>query len=251
MLKVPMIIVVCFVLIGCKNETKKSTPNAELLIEKAIEVSGVTLVSNAEIDFDFRAIHYKAKRNGGVFELSRTITRNDSVIHDVYSNSGFNRFINDSLVHVSAEDEAKYISSVNSVHYFSVLPFGLDDEAVNYRFIDSTLIKNKPYHVIEITFDEVGGGEDFQDVFVYWIHRETFKIDYLAYKYFTEGGGLRFREAYNEREFKGIRFVDYRNYKPETKLVQLTELPTLFESGNLELLSTIELENINVRLIDN
>lgn len=251
MLKLQVVLLMFFVLCGCEHKKSASAPNATLIIEKAIETSGVSVVSSAEIDFDFRDIHYHAKRINGNFELSRTFTRNDSVITDVLNNSDFGRFLNDSLLDLNDVDKAKYISSVNSVHYFSVLPFGLDDKAVNHRYIDSTVVKGKPYHLIEITFNEIGGGEDFQDVFLYWISRDNFNIDYLAYRYFTDGGGVRFREAFNQREIEGITFLDYRNYKPETKLVELKELPALFETNNLELLSTIELKNIQVQLIDN
>lgn len=238
-------------LFGCNKKQKSIAPDASEIIKSAIELAGGNLVANAEIEFDFRNIHYKAVRNNGSFELSRSIERNDSVIYDALNNIGFKRFVNSSLIDLTEEDIAKYKSSVNSVHYFSVLPFGLDEMAVNKRYIDSTNINGKPYYIIEVTFNEDGGGEDFEDVFLYWIHAKTFKIEYLAYKYFTEGGGLRFREAYNERFVNGIRFIDYKNYKPETKLVTLKELQNLFESDNLELLSTIDLENVKVTLINN
>ncbi|MGF1556413.1 DUF6503 family protein [Paucihalobacter sp.] len=251
MLKSPFLLLMFMAIISCKNEPKTTVPDAHLIIDKSMERAGSNLVSMSEIEFDFRNIHYKAIRNKGHFQLSRTIMRNDSIIYDVLNNADLNRYVNDSLIELSEVDIAKYSSSVNSVHYFSVLPFGLDDTAVNKRYIDSTMIKNQPYHIIEITFNEDGGGEDFEDVFLYWIHAQTFKIVYLAYKFFTEGGGMRFREAYNERFENGIRFVDYKNYKPETKLVTLRELQTLFESDNLELLSTIQLENLKVTLIDN
>jgi hypothetical protein len=236
---------------SCKNKGEVSLPDATKIIEKSIEVAGGEVIANSEITFKFRDLFYEAKRQNGLFEFSRRSIKNDSVIVDVLTNAKFERFVNDSLVDLSDEDIKKFSSSVNSVHYFSVLPYGLTDKAVNHKYLDSTEIAGEPYHIIEVTFDQEGGGEDFNDVFLYWIHKNTFKIKYLAYQYFTEDGGLRFREAYNERYVNGARFVDYNNFKPETKLVKLTELEALFTSGNLELLSTIELEDIEVRLINN
>lgn len=240
-----------FILMTCAKKSEKQVLNAKSIIQKSIDVSGGDLISNSEISFKFRDLYYNAKRSRGVFELRRTIKTKDSVIEDVLKNTGFQRFVNDSLVYLSEEDIIKYSNSVNSVHYFSVLPFGLTDAAVHHTYLDSTIINNQFYHIIEITFDEQGGGEDFEDVFLYWINAETLKVDYLAYKYFTDGGGLRFREAFNERYVNGLRFVDYNNYKPETKLVNITELEALFKTGNLEMLSTIKLENIEIELIDN
>lgn len=246
-----LILLLGFLIVSCENKSDQSLLNAKEIIGKSIEVSGGTMIANSEISFKFRDLFYKAKRQNGLFEFSRRSIKDDSVIVDVLTNSKFERFVNDSLVDLSDKDIKKFTSSVNSVHYFSVLPFGLTDKAVNHKYVDSTEIKGEKYHVIEITFNQEGGGEDFNDVFLYWINKNNFKVEYLAYLYFTEGGGLRFREAYNERYVNGVRFVDYNNYKPDTKLVKLTELEALFTSGNLELLSTIELEDIEVGSINN
>lgn len=236
---------------SCKNKVEVSLPDATKIIEKSIEVSGGSVIANSEITFKFRDLFYKAKRRNGFFELSRTHVKDDSVITDILTNSKFERYVNDSLINLSNDDKQKFSSSVNSVHYFSVLPYGLTNKAVNHKYLNSTEIAGEPYHIIEVTFNQEGGGEDFKDVFLYWIHKNNFRVNYLAYQYFTEGGGLRFREAFNERYINGVRFVDYNNFKPETKLVKLTELEALFTSGNLELISTIDLEDVEVQLINN
>ncbi|MBO6632925.1 MAG: deoxyribose-phosphate aldolase, partial [Psychroserpens sp.] len=141
----------------------------------------------------------------------------------------------------------KYSASVNSVHYFSVLPYGLNDAAVIKEKLADTRINDTMYYTIRVTFKEEGGGEDFEDEFLYWIDKETFKLQYLAYSYNEDDGkGMRFREAYNERLIEGVRFVDYNNYKPKSEAIKLPELPTLFESGQLDLVSKIELNEINV-----
>lgn len=133
------------------------------------------------------------------------------------------------------------------MHYFSVLPYGLNDKAVNKTYLGKTKIKGKDYHKIKITFNEDGGGEDFDDVFIYWIDIQTFKVDYLAYSYSESNGmGLRFREAYNERFIDSIRFVDYNNYKPKYKVLVIEDLDIHFERGALELLSKIELKKLFV-----
>ena len=59
-----------------------------------------------------------------------------------------------------------YSASVNSVHYFAVLPYGLDGKAVNKTYVNKVDIKGKSYHKIKVTFNEEGGGEDFEDVFM-------------------------------------------------------------------------------------
>ena len=115
-----------------------------------------------------------------------------------------------------------YANSVNSVHYFANLPYGLNDPAVNKEFLGEVAIKDKEYYKIKVTFDQKGGGKDYEDIYLYWFNKETFKPDYLAYKFYVDGGGIRFRVAYNERYLGGIRFVDYENYeasREETSII--------------------------------
>jgi hypothetical protein len=142
---------------------------------------------------------------------------------------------------------AKLADAVNSVHYFAQLPYGLNEPAVVKELLGEAVIKNEPYFEIGVTFNQEGGGTDFEDEFVYWIHKENYTVDYLAYSYATNGGGIRFREAINPRTVGGIRFVDYNNFKPATLETPLTDLDTAFEAGKLKLLSKIELENVSVK----
>ncbi|MEL6484145.1 MAG: DUF6503 family protein, partial [Bacteroidota bacterium] len=89
-------------------------------------------------------------------------------------------------------------------------------------------------------------GDDFEDTYIYWFNTETYLPDYLAYDFHVNGGGQRFREAYNERYVEGIRFVDYNNFKPKQKDAKVEDLGKAFEKNELELLSKIVLENVQV-----
>ncbi|RIA09987.1 hypothetical protein OE09_1834 [Flavobacteriaceae bacterium MAR_2010_72] len=248
----------CFViLLGCKDERKTDADLEQLVVDEAIKVIGGEKFKHSVIEFDFRDRLYKATRDRWKFQYERFTQDSLGIIRDVLSNSGFQRFINDSLVVVADTMVVKYTSSVNAVHYFSILPFGLNDKAVNKTYLGETVIKDKTYHKVKITFNEEGGGEDFEDVFVYWINTANFRVDYLAYSYIEDNNdiGLRFREAYNRREVNGLVFVDYNNYKPKASITSEFELDKLlsldrkFQVDSLQLLSKIELENIQVSLL--
>ncbi|WP_353778441.1 DUF6503 family protein [Winogradskyella sp. 3972H.M.0a.05] len=244
-----LLVTLTLLLFNCKEEPKKLT--AQDIIDKSIEVSGGEKFTHSKIEFDFRDKHYLAKRLNGAFSFGRAFKSNEDSVYDILSNDGFERFVNDELVKLEDSMKVKYSPSVNSVHYFSVLPYGLNDKAVNKELLTPETIKEKEYHKIKVTFNEDGGGEDFDDVFTYWINKDTFKVDYLAYSYNeSDGMGLRFREAYNERYVNGLRFVDYKNYKPETKDTSLSGLGKAFEAGTLKLLSKIELKNISAEIIN-
>ncbi len=229
---------------GCKEE------DAQQIIDNAITVAGGNLYLNSTIEFDFRERHYLAIRNGGKFSYER-IFKNDKdstqLIHDFVSNDGFRRMINDSLVEVADTMKVKYTASVNSVLYFALLPYGLNDPSVNKKLLPETELEGKHYYKIEITFQQAGGGEDFEDTFLYWIDKSDYSIGYLAYS-FQENGvpDCRFRKAVNARVIDGIRFYDFINYSPP-KNSPLLEMENLYKKGLLKQLSRIENTNVVVK----
>ena len=247
-----LLIILSVLLFHCKEvkqDFSEEKQTVQSIIDKTIHVSGVAALADSDLIFTFRDIRYRAIRSDGKFSLIRMIAKGGDWTVDSLTNTGFTRRFNEKVVNVPDSMAVKYSASVNSVHYFSVLPYGLNDPAVKKELLEDILLKNKKYSTIKVTFKQDGGGEDFEDVFMYWINKETSKIDYLAYSYNEiDGKGIRFREGYNERYVQGVRFVDYNNYRPEDGSLSLTELPQLFEIGGLKLLSKIELETITVKL---
>lgn len=221
--------------------------DAQSLVDKAIEAAGGEKYLNSTIDFDFRERHYRARRDGGMYSYERIFTEGDSVtIHDFLTNDGFEREINGQLAEVADTMKTKYSASVNSVIYFALLPYALNDASVIKKWVGETTIDNKTYYKIEVGFKAEGGGEDHEDKFVYWFDKNDFSIGYMAYSYEEgKGMGYRFRKSYNPRNVNGILFLDYINYKPKGE-VQLTDMDELFKKGELEELSKIELINIEV-----
>lgn len=246
-----IILIVALFLTSCKDQKASDLNLAQDVVDKAINGAGGERFKNSDIDFDFRDRHYKAVRNGWKFQFERILKDSIGEIKDVLTNSGFQRFINDSMVSIPDSMAVKYTSSVNAVHYFSVLPYGLNDKAVNKTYLGTVEVNGKSYYKIKVTFDKEGGGEDYDDVFVYWINTETYQVDYLAYSYAEDNDdiGLRFREAYNRRTVNDLNFTDYNNYKPTDTSATVENLDSLFVANSLQLLSKIELEHIKVNLL--
>jgi hypothetical protein len=236
--------------IACDSEKDKL--NAQKIIDLAIEASGKEKFDNAEISFEFRNIKYLSEGNCGNLIYNRIQTDSTNTIKDVYNPPiNLKRYINDTLVTLQDSTASIYAESINSVMYFVQLPHRLNDNAVNknYKGIDS--INGKSYYKIAVDFDKKGGGTDFQDKYLYWFNTKNFKLDYLAYSYTVNGGGIRFREAFNARTIQGMRFVDYNNYKPKDKNLEFNSILDAFINKNLELLSKIENENIQVKVLEN
>lgn len=234
---------------ACKQ--KEEVNLADVVINKAIAQAGGKVLDNATIAFDFRENHYKARRENGIFALTRCSNGNCNDTVDVLTNSDFERRINNKPVKLADSMIDKYSNSVNSVHYFSVLPYGLDNPAVKKEILDTVDIKGDSYYEIKVVFEEQGGGTDYEDKYMYWVNTEDFTVDYLAYNYHVNEGGTRFREAYNARKINGVRIVDYKNYNPKEQYPALESLDSLFLNEQLDLLSLIELKNVEIKTCPN
>jgi len=222
-------------------------PSAETILAKAIEVHGGPKVANSYVSFDFRDKHYKANYADGNFTLSRHFsdTLGNKII-DKLTNSSFERYVNDTIIPLTDEWVTKYSNSVNSVVYFFRLPHNLQDPAANLDYIGKGSIDGVSYNKIKVSFSEEGGGEDFDDLFVYWFNDETYTLDYFAYEYATSGGGKRFRKAFNKRNENGLLVSDYINYKPKDLKVNIEEYDIYFSENGLIKLSEIINKNVKV-----
>lgn len=234
--------------ISCVKKEKPLT--AQQIVDKTLLHSGADKVGNTQIRFQFRDKKYAAIRKNGKFLLERTANNATSTVRDVLSNKGFTRFIDAVPITLVDSLNVKYRNSINSVHYFSVLPYGLNDKAVQKKLLPSSVVSGKDYYKIMITFSENGGGEDFEDVFVYWVGKDDFLIDYLAYSFHTNGGGKRFRVLKEQYSKNGIRFVDYHNYQPINSETPLIDLDVFFDKKQLKKVSEIILENIEITLLN-
>ncbi|MFO7743918.1 MAG: DUF6503 family protein [Psychroflexus sp.] len=229
-------------LVSCQNSEKNLS--SEEIIDKAIEYSGKSKLNENILKFTFRAYDYKATPTCDGFKFERL--SKTKPIRDVLVNDELTRYYNDSIVKLADTTAFNYYESVNSVHYFTQLPVRLKDEAVNLSNLGKEKIEDKTYHKLEVKFSENGGGVDFEDIYIYWFDVEDFSMDYLAYSFIVNEGGLRFRKAINRRTIDGVVFQDYENYKPKVKSKKLEDIGKMFENDQLELLSLIENEDIEL-----
>lgn len=246
MKKIPLFLVLFVSFISCKEEQIEE--NAQSIIDRSILSSGVNALENSKLSFNFRDHLYLANRYKGDFLFVRVQENKDHVL-DAIHNNGYYRLVNNKKVEVIDSMVTKYSESINSVHYFSKLPLGLNDKAVIKKLLPSVTIKGKDYHKVEITFQQDGGGVDYNDVFIYWFEKETFSLDYLAYTYQVNGGGIRFREAVNQRTINGVKFSDYVNYKPTSSSFNFKDIDQEYANNKLKKVSEINLENIELDIL--
>ncbi len=248
-----MVLSILFVA-GCTSETSK---DPQAIVDAAITAHGGGVLEHAVYSFTFRGTPFSLMQNGGRFEYKRTKTDSlGQTIEDTVDNEGAHRLVDGEASIMDQITPRRINTDLISMAYFARLPVPLNDEAVNKRYVGSQTIQGESYDVVEVTFDQAGGGRDYQDVFVYWFHADRHTMDYLAYSYILgadETGpnatGIRFREAGNVREIGGYRVQDYRNFTADAG-TDLAEMGLMFEAGELRVVSDILLEDVRVEPIE-
>lgn len=234
---------------ACGSEFEQETIHPEqtpidALMNNVFEAHGEL----GNYSFDFRDNSYTfSYNNANEYTYSKTVITDSTLTVDVLTNDLFERSTNGVPQALDQLESDKYSESLNSVIYFTCSPLNLSDPAVNIVLKPDVTIKAQGYDVIEVRFDAEGGGTDHDDVFYYWFNKETHIMDYMAYSYNVNGGGVRFRSAYNSRMVAGMRFQDYVNYGAPVG-TPLENLPGLFEQGELDELSRIEAVDVALLL---
>lgn len=238
--------------VGCNEPPGDEKTQAESVIAAAIAHQGGHLLDRAKIEFDFRGRHFRILRDDGVFQYERLFEDSTGSVRDVVNNDEVFREVNGLRVQLDSVKHRSVYVDVNSIVYFALLPYQLADPAVQPRHLGMARIDSIDYHEIEVTFRQEDGGLDYEDRFVYWIRPDPAVIDYLAYYYYTDGGGSRFRKAHNPRRIEGIAFADYYNYSApvDSLYSDVHTFDSFYESDSLTLVSEIKLEDIRVELLN-
>jgi hypothetical protein len=235
-----------------KNDAAVAQPKSKVqeIVDKAIAFHGMEGLGNADFSLTFRERDYTySSDNSGMYKYTRAFTDSTgAMVKDVMDNNGLVRYTNNQEMELTEEREAAFIRSVNSVIYFFRLPYGLNDPAVIKEYLGETGIKGKTYHEVKITFQQEGGGEDFDDTFLYWFDKADYSMDYFAYLYHTDGGGMRFREATNPQRVNGVLVQDYVNLRPEDEKIDIMTIDELYEAGELKVLSEIINEKVQIKI---
>jgi hypothetical protein len=254
-------LVICLVL-GCQSPESSAPdasttapPSAAAIIDSAVVAHGDTVLNRAVIRFTFRGDRYRVRQHEGRFHYRRSYT--DSLgrtVQEGLTNDTLYRVVDGDTVSLSDDERDAVETTVNSVTYFSLLPGPLQDDAVQPEYSGRDTIDGRPYHRIRVTFQQEGGGKDWEDIFMYWFRTDTYEMDYLSYAFGLGDEetdvGTRFREAYDVRRINSVRMADYMNYTRESLPPdQMARYPTLWAQDSLELVSRIETDSVSIRLL--
>lgn len=146
---------------------------------------------------------------------------------------------------VSPDDLQPYLDWAMARIYFCFLPYRLNDPGVYKQDLGLTTWEGRHLHRIKVTF-EPGSSTDASDEYMYWFDPETARLEYFAYTYDDNGGGLRFRRAINHRRLGGILFFDQENLGTEGADLSVDAIDAAYVRDQLRYVSTVRFENIKV-----
>jgi hypothetical protein len=253
-----VLLVVILAAVGCADEPADpgaeppddpAVSRAEALIRQAQRAHGTDTLRQSLVSFGFRGARFTARLDDGRFAYTREYADSTgAAVREVLTADTLYRTVDGRPVALSLRERRSAETAVNSVVYFALLPRALTDPAVQPRHLGPAVVAGEPYEEVEVTFRREGGGPDFEDRFVYWIHRERHTVDYLAYYYHTNEGGSRFRRAVNPRTVGGWRVQDYENYTADgLGPDDIERYDDALRDGGLRLLSQIELDEVRVQ----
>lgn len=227
---------------------ERPTPitKADSVVFAAIDSAGLWGLDTSTVTFAFREGQYGLDMHDGMYVYTRSfVDTSGSDILDVLTNDGFRRTTNGRATSLKPKQDSSAREALNSVIYFAFLPRWLADEAADRAYEGLDTLRGRAYHRVRVGFRQNGGGVDYGDQFLYWFDVDDLSLDFLAYSYATNDGGVRFREAFNTRIVSGITVQDYRNYAAEPEgTFTLDEMAKAWSKGKLELLSTVGLEGV-------
>ena len=236
---------------ACTAPPPDPETDLDAYLDTVIAAHGGDVLDQSTVTFTFRSAEFTLHRAGGAFRYERAIVDSlgRSVVEGI-TNTDVYRVVAGDTTALSNDEQDTVSTAVNSVAYFALLPYPLQDPPVQATYAGPDTVNGTAYHRVAVSFDE-GGEQDYEDVFLYWFAQGTHAMDYLAYAFGVGGApddrGTRFREAFNVRHVNGVRVADYRNYRadslgPET----LASYPDSLVSGDVEHVSTVALEDIEV-----
>jgi len=240
------ILILLIVVFGACNTENKQTatpPNAAQLLNLAVEKAGGDLLYNAEITFRHQGILYKSHRKDTVFSLQRYLPDSLNTV-DIFSNNGTVRLQKSEQVPLDSVQTKNYGAAIEKVHFWVTAPFGFLNASDSLDYRGEVVLAEKQYH--KISHQRQNG-----DALVYWINTETLEMEYLAHRLHTDRRQLRFLEVIQPNTIEGIRFKNYRAYRPKDPKMTLTDLDQAFEAAALHRLSDVVFQNIAVTVLEN
>ncbi len=227
----------------------ETTPHRLAIVEKAIEHHGGDLYRHSETELDVCSksgcFHLTARVDGDRWAYTVAGKSGDSRRRVISAHDGLQVWKNGEIEAVEAGEEQRYRDWAMARVYFCFLPFRLGDESVYQRDLGLVDWDGRRLHKVKVTF-EPGTSSAAGDEYLYWFDPESARLEYFAYSYDDNGGGLRFRRAVRHRRIGGLLFFDQENHGADGLGLSVDEIDADYVRDSMRHVSTVRLDPIRV-----
>ncbi len=228
-----------------------AVPQSRLeIVDRAIEHHGGEIYRHSETELDLCSksgcFHVVARMDGD--EWAYTVSGKSRGSHQevISTHDRLTVWRDGSEVPVAADREQGFRDWAMARVYFCFLPFRLNDPSVLKQDLGLVDWDGRSLHKVKVTF-EAGSSTDAGDQYMYWFDPETARLEYLAYSYDDNGGGLRFRRAVRHRRIGGLLFFDQENFGADGPGLSVDMIDAAFVRDSMRHVSTVRLEEIQVQ----
>ncbi len=227
------------------------------IVSRAIEHHGGDVYRHSETELDLCSksgcFHVVARVDGDRFAFTVSGQSGGAQLEVRSSNDALEVSKDGAPLAVDANQEQKYRDWAMARVYFCFLPYRLDDPSVRQQDLGLVDWQGRRLHKVKVTF-EAGTSTDAGDEYVYWFDPESARLEYLAYSYDDNGGGLRFRRSVRHRRIGGLLFFDQENYgvdggSADGPGLSVDSIDDAYARDRMRHVSTVRLESIEVRLL--
>ena len=228
---------------------ESSAPLRLAIVERSIEHHGGDLYRHSETALDLCSksgcFQVVARVDGDRWAYTVTGKSGGSKRRVVSSHDALEVWRDGDTEAVPAEEEQRYRDWAMARVYFCFLPYRLGDPSVRQQDLGLVDWDGRQLHKVKVTF-EPGSSTDAGDEYLYWFDPETARLEYLAYSYDDNGGGLRFRRAVNHRRVNGLLFFDQENHGANGPGLSVDDIDPDYVRDSMRHVSTVRLESIRV-----
>lgn len=235
---------------ACQEDKKAEPKDPTLLLNKVIEAHGDSQVFyNSIISFSIDGLAYQLDRSAHIsnFKVSR---QKDSVLNEATYQNGLITTYKNGIEQEPAQGLNKlYLNqSFENVAYLLSFPFSLTQNHVILNQLTDVTIRNKPYHVLEVTFTKLEGQPE--NIFLLYINTQSYQISFMAENFEHSGQQNIFSRYLNYRQVKGLLFYDMYRFKSTQDSLVLNDMYKAYNNSLLAEPTLRKLENISVQIKD-
>ena len=228
--------------------SEESGPTLLPIVAKSIEFHGGDLYEHSAVSLTISSLsgsfQIVSRRQGPGFDYTVTGTagRDQVERRTHYTNDTLEQWDYGEAVELDEETARRARAYVDARVFFPFLPYTLKGGDVHFEDQGLETWDDRELQRVKVTFTP-DTSNDADDAYLFWFDPDTGRLEQIGYDF---NGGIRFRKATSFTRVGGILFSTQENYAVDGDRVPVDTLTPEYVAEAMELLSIVELSDIEV-----